>query len=100
MQSFQGEVRRALCPEGMHILARETSVRDTKGRCSPGGTSGKDPACQHRRCRARSPGWEDPLEEEMATHSSVLAWRIPCAEETGGYSPSGHKESDTNERLN
>ena len=29
-------------------------------------------------------GWEDPLEEEMATHSSVLAWEIPCTEEPGG----------------
>ena len=29
-------------------------------------------------------GWEDPLEEGMATHSSILAWRIPCTEEPGG----------------
>ena len=29
-------------------------------------------------------GWEDPLEKEMATHSSVLAWRIPQTEEPGG----------------
>ena len=29
------------------------------------------------------PGWEDPLEEDMATHSSILAWRIPWAEEPG-----------------
>jgi len=28
-------------------------------------------------------GWEDPLEEGMATHSSILAWRIPCIEEPG-----------------
>ena len=32
----------------------------------------------------RSLGWEDPLEKEMATHSSTLAWRIPWAEEPGG----------------
>ena len=32
----------------------------------------------------RSLGWEDPLEEEMATHSSALAWRIPRTEESGG----------------
>ena len=31
----------------------------------------------------QSPGWEDPLEEEMATHSSILAWRIPWTEEPG-----------------
>ena len=32
----------------------------------------------------RSLGWEDPLEEEMATHSSILAWKIPWTEEPGG----------------
>ena len=31
--------------------------------------------------------WEDPLEEEMATHSSILAWKIPWTEENGGYNP-------------
>ena len=37
-------------------------------------------------------GWEDPLEEEMATHSSVLAWRIPWTQKPGGlYSPWGHR---------
>ena len=34
--------------------------------------------------RVRSLGGEDPLEEEMATHSSILAWRIPWTEESGG----------------
>ena len=34
--------------------------------------------------RVRSLGWEDPLEKEMATHSSILAWRIPWPEEPGG----------------
>ena len=42
-------------------------------------------------------GWEDPLEKEMATHSSILAWRIPWIpmESQGlqGYSPRGRKES-------
>ena len=33
--------------------------------------------------RVRSLGWEDPLEKEMATHSSILAWRIPWMEEPG-----------------
>ena len=40
---------------------------------------------------------EDPLEEGMATHSSILAWRIPWTEEPGSYSPQGHKESDMTE---
>ena len=39
----------------------------------------------------RSLGQEDPLEKEIATHSSVLAWRIPWTEEPGGYSPQGGK---------
>ena len=35
----------------------------------------------------RSLGWEDPLAEGMATHSSILAWKSPWTEEPGGYSP-------------
>ena len=34
--------------------------------------------------RVPSLGWKDPLEEEMATHSSILAWKIPWTEEPGG----------------
>ena len=37
----------------------------------------------------RSLGWEDPLEEEMATHSSILAWRISPTEEPGGLQSMG-----------
>ena len=37
----------------------------------------------------RSPGQEDPLEKGMATHSSILAWRIPWTEEPGGLQPMG-----------
>ena len=33
--------------------------------------------------RVRSLGWEDPLEKEVATHSSILAWKIPWTEEPG-----------------
>ena len=48
----------------------------------PGGSDGKDSACN-----AGDPGWipggEDPLEKEMATHSSILAWKIPWTEEPG-----------------
>ena len=43
---------------------------------------------------------EDPLEKEMATHSSVLAWRIPWTEGPGtDYSPGRHTDSDTTEQL-
>ena len=34
--------------------------------------------------RIQSLGWEDPLEKGIAAHSSILAWRIPCTEESGG----------------
>ena len=44
-------------------------------------------------------GWEDPLEEGMATDSSVLAWRTPWTEEPGRLSPWGRKEPDTTEQL-
>ena len=45
-------------------------------------------------------GQEDPLEKEMAPHSSILAWEIPRTEEPGGlYSPWGRKESDMTEQL-
>ena len=37
----------------------------------------------------RSLGWEDPLENDMATHSNILAWRIPWAEEPGGLQSMG-----------
>ena len=44
-------------------------------------------------------GWEDPLEKGMATHSSILVWRIPWTEETGGCGPWGRNELDTTEQL-
>ena len=48
----------------------------------------------------RSLGWEDPLEEGMATHSSILAWKIEWTEESGGLQSRGrHKESDTTEHT-
>ena len=52
-----------------------------------------------RETRVQSLGWEDTLEKGMATHSIILAWRIPWTEELEGYSPLGHKESDTTEWL-
>ena len=50
----------------------------------------------------RSLGWEDPLEEGMATHSSILAWRIPGIHGQrilAGYSPWGRKESGMTEHA-
>ena len=45
---------------------------------------------------AGSLGWDDPLEEKMATHSSILAWRIPGL---AGYSPWGRKAWGMTEKL-
>jgi len=61
--------------------------------------SGKESTCQYRRCRR--PGfdpwvWEDPLEKEMASYSSLLAWKIPWTR-AWWASPWGLKESDTTE---
>ena len=59
----------------------------------PQSSVGKESACQ-----AEDPGFlnrEDPLEKEMAMHSSVLAWRIPWTEKPGGLESMGSQESDT-----
>ena len=45
----------------------------------------------------QSVGREDPLEKGMATHSSILAWRIPGTGEPGGLQSTGHEELDTTE---
>ena len=49
--------------------------------------------------QVRSLGQEDPLQKEIATHSSSLAWRILWTEEPAGYSPGSHKELDMTEQL-
>ena len=49
--------------------------------------------------RVQSLGREDSLEKEIATHSSILAWKIPWLEEPGRFSPQSLKESDMTKRL-
>ena len=50
--------------------------------------------------QVQSLGQEDPLEQQMATHSNVVFWKIHWTEEPGGlYSPWGHKELDTTEHA-
>ena len=49
--------------------------------------------------RVQSLDQEDPLEKEMTTHSSILAWEILWTEEPGGLQSMGSKELDTTERL-
>ena len=57
----------------------------------PGGTSGKESTSQSRRHKTQAwyPGWEDLSEEGMATHSSILTWRIPWTEEPAGLQSMG-----------
>ena len=45
--------------------------------------------------QVQSPGQEDPLEKEMATHSSILAWKIPWTEKLGGIQSIGAQKSQT-----
>ena len=56
----------------------------------PGSSVGKKSTCSAGD-PSLIPGWEDPLEEEMATHSSILAWKIPWTEEPRGLQPMGSK---------
>ena len=63
----------------------------------PGGSDYKESA-PVQETWVRSLDWEDPLEKGIATHSSILAWRIPWTEQPG-YSPWGHKESNRTEAL-
>ena len=62
--------------------------------------SGKETTCQSRRHKTTwvwSLGWEYPIEEEMATGSSIFAWKIPWTEEPGGLQFMQFQESDTTE---
>ena len=61
--------------------------------------SGKESTCNAGATETlvHSQGQEDPLEEGIATHSSILAWRIPWTEELSGLSSWGRRELDTTE---
>ena len=85
-----GSVTKHTCPLGGLLWLPTINTWDRLGvqllaslEASSSGGSGKEPTCQCRRPQETqfgSLGQEDPLEEEMATHSSVLAWRIPWRE--------------------
>ena len=64
----------------------------------PDGSDSKAPACLVGDLGS-IPRSEAPLEKEMATHSGILAWKIPWMEKLVGYSPWGRKELDTTELL-
>ena len=56
-------------------------------------------AKKKKKMQIQSPGWEDPLEEEMATCSSLLAWKIPWTEQPGGLQSMGSQELDMTEHT-
>ena len=58
----------------------------------PGGSDSKASACDAETTQVQSLGQEDPLEKEMATHSSILAWKIPWMEEPGGLQSMGSRK--------
>ena len=60
----------------------------------PGGSAVKNPPAMQEMW-VRSLGQEDPLEKEMATHSSILAWEIPWTEEPGGLPSMESQKSQT-----
>ena len=67
----------------------------------PSGSNGKESACNAGDLGLTLVsilGWEDPLEKEMTTHFSILAWDIPCTEKLGGLQSMGCQESDLTER--
>ena len=69
------------------IVSKETTAMQ-KTACN----AGHLPAMQETQVRSLS--WEEPLEKEMATHSSTLVWEIPWTEEPGGVQSMGSQELD------
>ena len=65
----------------------------------PGGSDGKTSAHNSGETQVQSLDWEDTLEKEMATHSSILAWKIPWTVEPRDCNPQGCTESDTTEAI-
>ena len=81
----------------MTQLVKNLPLKNSK--VFPADTDGKDSACNIGE-QFQSLGWKYPQEKGMATHSSILSWRISWTEEPGGgYSPWDHKESDATEQL-
>ena len=77
-------------PQKEHRMNAETAVREFKlhFHLFPGGSDSKESACNAGEL-VQSRGWEGPLEKGMATHSSIVAWKIPWTEEPGGLQSMG-----------
>ena len=63
----------------------------------PGGVSGKESTTQCIRYMGSIPGWEDALEEETATHSNILSWRIPI--DRGAWNAAVHRVAKSQKLL-
>ena len=71
------------------LVSRTTLfIPEWTNRSFPAGSGGKESACNAGDADS-IPRWEDHLEKDMATHSSILAWRIPWTEEPGGIPSTG-----------
>ena len=79
-----------------HRLNGHESEQTLGDRSFPGGSDSKESAC-NAETLVQFLGREDPLEKGMATHSSILAWRIPWREDTGGLQSMGLQNLDTTE---
>ena len=82
-------------PQSVFSYINEMSFETSKVEGFPGGSDGKASAMLE--IPVRSLVREDPVEKEMATHSSILAWRIPRTEEPGRLQPMRSQESDMTE---
>ena len=93
MTSLTGGQKGRLCsyhlPSEIPAQSEKRSILPIRG-FSCGSEIKNPPAVQEpQETLVQSLDWEDPLEEEMATHSSILAWRILWTEEPGGLQPLG-----------
>ena len=78
--------------EQFNLSKNNNSEFNNKG--FPGGSAVKNPPAMQE-AQIRFLGWEDPLEKQMATHSSILVWEIPWTEEPGGLKSMGSQKSQT-----
>ena len=95
---YIGHTNEATCLCAALYLVFEDILLLTTSKLSAGlplWLSGKQSTCQCRRHEFKSLSWDDPLEKEMATHSSILAWAIPRSEEPGGLQSKASRRNQT-----
>ena len=76
------------CSQTVHVISQELSDGDVQ-QGGVGGFPGGSVVKNHLPIQVGPLDWEDPLEKGMATHSSILAWKIPWTEEPGGLQSMG-----------